>query len=205
MASPIPKIGTEGKYVLKAPYDSLLNEGYSYKCIAIRRFKDIRANGDDVYRKYYFVHDVKEEVYKQDDLNNEVIVSLVSDFSSTVYVPSSYIESFPVADTIPYHRVVVSCDIGMIADDMNLAALQQNVGNIVSDTIGVTPTVNISLAPYEGTMDSAAHEALKNTRDATIKLRTTDYVRVKELETENQRLQAQITALKGALSKAQKG
>lgn len=201
MASPIPKIGTEGKYVLKAPFDTLVNASVSYKCIAIRRFKDIRASGDDVFRKYYFVHDLSNDVYTRDDLNNEVIVSLVSDFTSTIYVPSSYIESFPLADTIPYHRVVISCDIGMIADDMNLAALEQNVGNIVSDTIGVTPTVNIHLAPYEGSVDSSAHEAIQNTRNATIKLRSTDYVRVKELETENQKLMAQVAALKKALSK----
>lgn len=205
MTSPIPKIGTEGKFVLASPFDSLIDESKSYRCIAVRRFKDIRNNGGDVYRKYYFVHNVPEERYKKDDLNNEVIISLVSDFSATIYVPSSFIISFPNADTVPYHRVVISADLSYIADDMNLSALEQNVGNTISDTIGVVPTVNVHLAPYEGTVTSSEHEVIQTNRNAAIKLRSTDYVRVKELEQENERLQAQIKALKQALLKQKNG
>lgn len=204
MSSPIPKIGAEGLFKLKTPFDTLLQEGKTYKCIAIRRFPDLRSGGFDVYRQFYFVHDIAVDSYNRDDLNNEVILSLVSDFAAPVYVPSSYVESFPNADNIPYSRVVISASVGPVADDMNLAALTESVGNSISDTIGIVPKVAIHLAPHDQTISSSQHEVIEANRIAAIKNRSTDYVRVRELEQENQRLLAQIEALKKSLIDAKR-
>lgn len=192
MSSSLPPIGTKGKYVLKDPFATLIDPAISYTCGAIRRFKDIVNQGGVVQDQYYTLYGLSKDVYDRDVKNDEAIVTLLSDSTAPIYVPSSYIASFPSGDTVPYHRMVLSLDMGLIPDALDLTFLKSNLSNVVSDTVGVSVTINEHAAPYTETMTVAKDLELSSARDAKIKSRTTDYAQLLQLQTENARLKQTI-------------
>lgn len=193
MTSSLPPIGTKGKYVLKDPFATLIDSTVSYTCGAIRRFKDIANQGGQVFDQYYSLYGLTDEIYQRDVKNDEAIVTLLSESTAPIYVPSSYIAQFPSGDTVPYHRVVLSLDLGMIPDALDLTYLKSGIVNVVSDTIGATATVNENAAPYTETMTVAKDLELTAAREAKIKNRTTDYAQVLDLQTENAKLKQTIS------------
>lgn len=201
MTSSLPPIGAKGKYILKDPFAEQMDLTVSYTCSAIRRFKDIVNQGVDVYDQYYSPIGLSEDIYKLDAKNDEAIVTLLSESTAPIYVPSSYISQFPSGDTVAYHRMVLSLDLGMLPDALDLTFLKSNIVNTVSDTIGAEVSVLENAAPYTETMTVAKDLELTAARSAKIKNRTTDYARTLELQNENLKLKQTIalyeTYLKG--------
>ena len=201
MASSIPPIGTTGKFVLKDPFASTLQTGVSYTCSAIRRFNDITNQGLNVFEQFYNPYDITQDIYNRDLKNNEVIITLTSTSTAPVYVPSSYIAAFPSGDVVKYHRVVLSLDLGMLPDSLDLTFLKKELSNVTSDTVGVDLTVNENAGPYTETVTVAKDLELSAARDAKIKNRTTDYSRMLALQTENAKLKQTISLYESYINK----
>lgn len=178
MSSLIPAIGTKGIYELKAPYMTQPNE--LYKCVAVRSFIDIENFGVDVFDQYYSPFGIDRSVYTTDRSNGVAIVALQSEKYPPVYVPSSFILSFPDLSSKPYHHVVVSASLGALPDTLDLTFLTQQVAKVISDVIGVEPSINLGLAPMTGVVSAEQHEILTAARQAKIANRTTDYARLLE-------------------------
>lgn len=183
MSRVIPPIGTRGVYSLTSPWTA--RGTITYTCAAIRDFNDIENTGNDVYETYYAPYDVERSVYEEDRRNNEVIVTLTSETEAPIYVPSSYIEAFPDLSYRNYHHVVLSASLGALPDYIDLGFVQDQVSAVISDTIGSSPEVHLSVAPLSGVVSPEQHEILETARLAAIENRTTDHARVLELQTQN--------------------
>lgn len=184
MASLIPPIGTKGVYQLTSPFSDQLDATILYTCAAIRSFTDIGNQGGDVYARYYSVNNLTKDEYERDRKANVAIITLISDTTAPIYVPSSHIASFPSSDAVPYSRVVLGVELGLLPDKLDLTFLQKAVAATVSDTIGVEPTVNVAVAASTGVVDNAKHLSLVANREAAINNRTTDHAKVVSLQTE---------------------
>ena len=204
MASPTPKLNVEGVFVLKTPFASLIVKDTNYKVTAIRRFIDIERHGEDVYLKYYAPYAISDADYQRDVDNNEAIVSLECGSQAPIYVPTSYISSFPTADTVPYHRVVVGIDLGLLPDKLNLDALMGSLKSACSDVIGVSANVTKTLAAHTGTITNTDHETLEVARKRKVQTRSTDYVRAATLEAENKALLTKIAGLEKYIKQTRK-
>ena len=181
MATLIPGLGTKGVYQLKTPFSEKMDPTVVYTCVAIRKFKDIANQDGDVFSKYYEVNGLTNDDYSRDFKNDEAIVTLYSDTTAPIYVPSSYIASFPSSDVLAYHRVILSVDMGMLPDGMDLTFAKTQIKNCVSDAVGVAPTVNENAGAVSGTVTMADHLATEAARKAAIKNRTTDYANTLDL------------------------
>lgn len=180
MASTVPPIGTRGRYELESPFSA--DGDVLYTCGAIRSFKDIENSGKRVYETYYEPFDLAESDYRTDRDNDELIVTLLSGSQAPIYVPSSYIRSYPDQSQRNYQHVVLSASVGPLPDDMDLTFAEDQVASALSDVIGLTPDVNVNVMPLTESVSPEEHESREAAREAAIDNRTTDRARRLELE-----------------------
>lgn len=193
MALNVPPIGTRGIYSLKAPFSTVPNELYS--CGAIRYFKDVENQGIDVYKRYYEPYELTQSDYSRDRAAGVAIITLMSDTQSPIYVPSSYILSFPNLASVNYHHVVISASLGVLPETLDLTFLKDQVSQTIAATIGVAPTVFENVAETTGVVTPENHDALEIARQAAVTNLTTDRALYLAEKQKNTTLQQKLTAL----------
>ena len=170
MSNYIPAVGVSGIYTLLPPFNTALTENLSYTCTAVRRLGDIIAAGGNPLNEYYLTKTLTAEIYKQDVANDVCIVSLQSPGGQMVFVPSSYIKSYPDIGGVPYSVIAMAINLGAIPTDMDLTYISSQVVDLVKDTIGIDSEVNLveiaspSLLTYD---DSKALEIARKAKIAT--------------------------------------
>lgn len=205
-----PPMNARGTYQLLQPW--IAPAQVIYTCKAIRSFADIYDDGVDVYNTYYAPLGLTQAQFQLDVVANANIITLIADSSDPntlfggsyiIYVPDTYIQAYPSTSNVPYSRMAMCVDLGALPDYLDLTALQSQVTNVVSDTIGVVaPNLNVYVykAPSTGTVTGTQNNVLEAARLAAISNRTTDYALNKQLTTQVANLQQQITTLTNLLS-----
>lgn len=146
----IPPIGTSGIYSLLSPFASQLQPNVAYRCEAIRKLSDLIEADVDPFEEIYRPNNLTQEQYEQDLANQACIVSLQSTTGHWVYVPSTYIKSFPNVNGVAYRVMVLGVEIGPVPEYMDLGALKSAVSDTVRDTFGVTPTIKeVAISPVQ--------------------------------------------------------
>ena len=197
MSLNVPPMGTRGLYSLKAPYSTVANQLYT--CTAIRYFKDIQNQGDDVFAKYYVPKGLTQADYTRDLAANVAIVSLTSESQAPIYVPSSYILSFPGLTSFNYQNVVLSLSLGPLPDTLDLTFLKTQISTTVAAVIGVPPTVFENVAATTGVVTPEQHDALEAARQAAVTNQTTDYARYIEERDKRIVLETKLAALEALM------
>ncbi len=188
-----PPINTRGRYSVKAPY--IVDEGVIYTCSALRRFIDLENLGTRIYETYYAPFGLAESDMQRDRRDGVLIVTLTSESSAPLYIPTSYITAYPDLSYRNYQHVVLSASLGPLPDYIDLTFARQQMQNVISDVTGVTTEVHLSIAPMEDTVTPDDHEAREAAREASINNRTTDYARNLEKDQKIQRLEARNAVL----------
>jgi hypothetical protein len=193
MSIKTPPLGAKGTYVLKTPWS--IPEGLVYLCSAVVSFPAMLERGMDILGEVYLPIGLTQEDYERDLKDGANIVVLMSESKPTINVPDTYIASFPDTSNIPYSYIVLSVDVGAMADTVDLSYLQSQIRAVVSDTTGVESTVTISRAPSPGAISVEEHRAIEVARAAAITSRTTDRAKLLAAEHVNTKLTERITAL----------
>ena len=194
--SVVPSVGSTGSYALKAPFDKSILATRSYTCIAVRRLDEIIAAGDDPYSKYYFQpYQLTLEEYKRDLATGVSIVTLRAEGGSNVYVPSSYVESFPIAGGVAYRNMGLLVDLKAISDQLDLAPLKKKISDLVTSIIGVVPTIKEASLSNPVNQSVEDHKRIEAARLKMVTDRETDYARAQRLLKENETLRAKIQEL----------
>lgn len=191
----IPPIRTKGLYKLEVPYNGSIREKEIYECAAIRYFEDLENNGSRVFDVYYKPFGLTEEDYLRDRNSGQVLITLISPKYAPVYVPSSYIKSFPDLDSKPYNQVILTASLGALPDDVILGPTVTALQNLLSDFIGATVEVHTGIMPLSDAVSPLEHETREAARLGAIGTRETDYSRVMELENLNQTLNQSVLML----------
>lgn len=193
MSALIPPPGTRGLYSLKAPFKT--EPAVLYTCAAIRGFNDLQNHGEDVFKLYYEPLNLTEANFATDRANGEYMITLTSDAYAPLYVPSSFILSFPDLSSQPYKWVVLSASLGMLPDALDLTFAKDQMAAALSNVIGATVTVQVGSAPYAGVVTPEQHQVLEAARQAKINNRTTDYARVVQLTADKASLTQRLAIL----------
>lgn len=191
MASLAPPLGTKGRWQLKEPFVTV--PGQLYELGADRSFIDIENNGVNVFETYYGPFALDRATMTADRRNGERILTLLSDTLAPIYVPTSYVTAYPLLDSVAYHHVVMSASIGALPVTVSLDFLETQLAKICSDTIGVTPTINIGVVPLTSVVTPEQHETNEALRESAIANRTTDYARLAEEQNKNAVLSQKLT------------
>ena len=187
-----PPLHRAGRYTLRAPWAA--DDSIVFSCMALRSFSDCEKLGVDVYKTYYQPMGLSTTVYNNDKAANAHIVTLMSE-TSVIYVPDSYIESYPSMTEYTYQNVVLSISLGAVPDYIDTTFLNQQLATVVSDVIGIMPTVNVHVSPSTGTVSADQHEIAEAARAAAIKTRQTDYAKLLIAQGTITTLQTKVTAL----------
>lgn len=195
MAKRTPPLYATGTWQLTSPFTA--QAGSVYTCHAIRSIADLRAVGIDPFVRYYEPLGITRVVYEADLDNLPNIITLMSDTAATIYVPDTYIQSYPALDTIAYRHVVLSVSLGPVPKTLTFGDLQSKMSELVTTNLGVVdPDVRVHEAEAiaEG-VSSDQHQILENARLASITGNTTERARRMALEDTNQALIDKVLAL----------
>lgn len=201
-----PPLGTRGRYSAIAPFDVMVSDVLIYECVALRQFEDFIDLGLDVFTEFYAVVGIENGDYLQDKNAGAAILTLMDPYGSVIYVPDTYIASFPNMGQINYQRVIVTADLGPLPDYLDLSFLQSQVQGIVSDIIGTSgnrgPVVKLAIAPTREAIDPTEHEILEASRVAAITMRQTDRAKALAAAEEIAALQERIVLLEEVIRNA---
>lgn len=192
---PMPPIGASGVYSLEAPFANKLLNNTSYRCDAIRRFNDLYELGIDPFEEYYRPEGLTKARFDSDVAAQTGIVSLVSQNNHWVYVPSSFIRSFPNVNGVAYTSLVLGVTLGAIPNYMDLSGLYATMSNLVRDTIGVTPQIQSVAVSNVTNLSQQDHDRLEAARLQNVNNSTTDRAKYIAAQQENAMLRQQLTQL----------
>lgn len=130
-----PNIYATGKWTVKAPFSIV--EDDIYVCTAIRSIKEIRGSGVDPFENYYQPLGLSQTDFYSDQSKFANIITLQSTTASTIYIPDTYILSFPDQTTIPYHHGVLSMSLGAIPDTMAFEDIKIKLVDLVESELGI--------------------------------------------------------------------
>lgn len=178
----LPTVGSSGYFALRAPLDTLIVQNERYTCQAIRRISDYVAANEKPFELIYDKYKLTEEEWKNDQASNMYIVSLQSDKGHWLYVPASYILTFPIPNGIPYRAISLVVALPSIPADTDLSFIEQDIRNIIKDSIGV----NCNIKPIETSrvvlFTKENHDIIKAERDILASGRGTDRARYKDTQ-----------------------
>lgn len=161
-----PPINTSGVFTLYLPFT--LPAGVVYRCSAIRTFSELEKHGINVYEKYYKPMSISEDTYKVDLGLKASIVTLVSGAGEEVFVPNTYIESYPGDSGVRYSRNVIVIDVGLIPETTDISYIKDLAVDLVKHNLGVTSSVEIVTAPYTGSVSHDQHVTWETARRAAV-------------------------------------
>ena len=204
-----PQIDATGKYVLTAPFAAVV--GKVYRCEAIEGFNTLEEDNVDVFQVYYEPFGLNSTIYEEDKLNGINIVTLVSDSSPTIHVPSSYITSFPNETSVPYSQTILSVDLGILPNGVDLDETIDAIRSYVSEVTGVPENgegsldVQLHLLSITDEISYQDHEALENNRIANIDAsgREAQFVTIRRQADEIDRLNTKVAALEAVIIQLQ--
>ena len=184
----IPPLLMRGIFTLSAPFSVVDNTIYTVE--AVRTYDEMLNLNVDIVERVYAPVGLDKNAYEQDVLALAKIVTLTAPGQKTIYVPSTYIPKIPDDTAISYDYVVISVPLGAVPTTL-VDQLEQTLIAIkgsVSDLIGITPPVNVSVAPSAGTVTAAQHRINEENRLNAIKRRETEHAENIRLLAENEKL-----------------
>ncbi len=191
----IPTIGAKGFYKLKAPFNSFLHEDEQYSCQGVRSLGDYIGFNEDPLNNIYLYYGLTEEDFNNDVANNMFIVSLQSENGQWIYVPASYLSSYPIMNGIPYQNIMLGVSLGAVPNTVDLAPIQTLIANVVYENYGVQPIIKPVILSKPKLIDVDSHNTIQNARLIRATQRKTDYGRYRELQTQYDQLQERYRIL----------
>lgn len=199
MARITPPLNAKGLFTVAEPFQSLVLPSVSYTVTAVRSFTEIRQRGSDPLELIYTPVGLTRTAYDEDLRNECLVVTLQSESGKPIYIPDSYITSYPNQGYVKYSHLVVSASLGALPDNFDTTLLKQVVGSVISDYIGVVPTVTVGKAGLSATLTDTQHQINETARQAAIQNRQTDRARAIAAEAQVQQLQLKVQALQARL------
>lgn len=147
VAKHTPSLYATGKYEVLAPWS--LKPNAIYRCIAIRSFEDIYKLGKDVYSSIYEpmgLIDKSIDASSTFDFDVEAsyqpnIITLQDTNGAVIYVPDTYIKSYPLSSDITYEHIVLSVSLGALPSNLDVTEVKNAVKDTVTRWAGVDATV----------------------------------------------------------------
>jgi hypothetical protein len=196
-----PPLRARGRYVLRNPW--VANPGKLYTNMAIRTFEDVYELGTDVYETYYVPMGLANGTvvggtpfsFATERNLQPNIITLEADDGEIIYVPDTFIQSYPNMGEVKYSHVILAVTLGALPDNNDLSYVKDEIQSLVAQIYGVNATVQEARAPSTGNPTAIEHEALEAARAAAITLLETDRAKALRLQAEKTLLQGKINTL----------
>lgn len=170
MARFTPSIDTSGRFTVKLPWQ--VNDTMTYRVIAVKSFDDLAKLNKDVYNTIYkpmgLIDGQDGFSWSNEVAQNPNIISLLDPTGTALYIPDTYILSYPDASDQRYSYIVLGVDLGALPDSDNLTTLKADIADFVKARIGTTATVSEHRIPSTSTPTKVQHAAFLAARENNI-------------------------------------
>lgn len=202
----IPQLYAQGSFEANPPFDSVVSPSAFYTVKGVNSPVQLQADKQDLFKLVWEPAGVAEADYQQ-QLNaliniDGAIVVLTSKNSPPVYVPSTYIKSFPLVDGVIYEHLCIITDCGSVPpgfkDVLNSAV--DHFNNYMKDNYGLeNPRTVLGTIATRGYVPKEQADAWENTRQSKIKENPSDLVRLNSANSTIAQMSAYIKELEDAL------
>ena len=189
----LPALNSSGTYKFKKPFSDFINSQTVYQCKSIRKISELISSGVDVFNTYYSPYNIQTVMYEEDKNNDISIIGLYNDTAKWLYVPTTFINSYPDNSGVPYRRIAYAIDIGPIEESFDLSVLNESLSNLVKTNLGIVPDIRIVSLSKPSMVKYDDHIAIKNMRLGKVEVESTLYV---ELATYKQQLETARAKIK---------
>ncbi|AFQ96668.1 hypothetical protein STRATTON_223 [Erwinia phage vB_EamM_Stratton] len=186
-------VNTTGLFKVKEPF--AIAEDVIYTVEAVRTFPELVDRKEDVYNKYYLPVGLGREAYLADANVGGSILTLKSRDGQVVYIPDTYIESYPGINGLEYKRNVMVIDLAFIPSYVDPTTISEDVKNIITAGLGIDPIIDITSMDYEGTVTEENHLQMEAVRKAKIRNTTPVSEQLVSAQQENAKLKALNAAM----------
>lgn len=188
-----PQVDIVGRFELNVPW--VANNGKIYTCKAVRSFQDVINQGDDPYKLAYAPVGATEAMMAEDKAASAAIITLIADDGEVIYVPDTYILSYPNMGDHHYRHVVLSLSLKAIPDGLALDHLLVRIAEVTAEAIGVVVEVKTHQAVTRDAVSPEEHERLSAARAALRKNLPTSAAQLVKLTNEYNDLAERHAAL----------
>lgn len=189
-----PSFGAYGFYKLLAPF--VVEDAVSYRCDAVRSFRDVTESGLDVYKEFYEPKSISINDYEDDLTLNPNIITLISDTGMILYVPDTYVLSIPKIDVAPYNHFVFSIDVGMFSAFHDFTSFKNELQSYVDLYLGLdSAKIEEHIVPIKQNLTLAQAKQLEASRLNVRNRDKSTYAQLKDAESEINRLRQTVDEL----------
>jgi hypothetical protein len=204
----IPAIHAAGRFEASAPFNTIVDQSKYYTVEATRTIFEMEQAKLDLYTLVFAPVGVVAEDYPtvlaRAKAADAIIVSLMDRNGIPVYVPTTYLTSFPLVDGVSYERMCIVADVGAVPPSMQqtLQQAMDHMANYLLTTVGITARVTLGTIPTVGYTSQAQADAYENTRKGKITDASNDVAKVNALTAQLAAAQAYNLELEAALAAA---
>lgn len=201
MSNMIPGMYVEGSFKAKPPFDKVVDPEVCFTVEALRTVDELRGANVNLYQTVFVPVEMTEEdaeaVLTALDNSAGVVIVLTAVGKKDVYLPSSYLESFPSADGTRYEHMAMIVDLGVVPPQLRnvLAETQQEIKDLVLARVGVNNTVHIGVVPTAAYISAGQAKVFENTRKNAITAAKTNVKVIRELQEKVAKQEAYIKVL----------
>jgi hypothetical protein len=183
----IPAINAAGRFEAAAPFNQIVNESTYYTVEATRTIHEMEGAKLDVYSLVFAPVGVTAEDYptvlKRAKDAGAIICALLDRNGAPVYVPTTYLTSFPLVDGVSYERMCMIADLGPVPPSMAQAMQQvlDHTKQYIKATLGIQSAVRLGTIPTVGYVSQDQADAYENTRKGEITDASNDVAKVRAL------------------------
>jgi len=201
----IPGIYAAGQFEAVIPFDQIVDAERYYTVEAIRTVAEMQSRNLDIYSLVLQPAGIpKDETTKYIDeflTNKAVIIVLTLPGDTPVYIPSTYLSSFPAIDGVVLEHLCILADCGAVTPTIKtlLDETLNEVSQVIEKSLGVKNTVRFGVIPTKSYLSKTQADAWEQSRQLAINGTTNTIIENQQLKDENAELKAYITKLETAV------
>lgn len=157
-----PSLDMRGIFKVRKPFELPIDSIHSVG--SVRGIPSMETGGIDVYSTVYAPANLSRSEYQADLVNTPKIIELISDGGRVTLVPDTYLVQLPESNAPVYHRTLVSVDLGLLPEGMDVRHIAKEMGDIASGLLGVNADTKVHHLPYRGEVTKSMHLELEDKR-----------------------------------------
>lgn len=198
----VPSYHAAGSFTANNPFNLVVKPEIYYTIEAIRSITEMQGMNLDLWSLIFQPAGILQTDYQSyiDNINSvtgAAIVVLIGKDGSRVYVPTTYLASFPLVDGVSYERICIIGDCGAcppaLADE--LTDTLTHFQNYLAAHVGINATFKLGTIPTIGYVTAAQAAVNEATRKNAITNTSNDVTTIAEQTTTISGLQAYVAQL----------
>ena len=168
----VPTIDSEGTWVLKTPYNTMLPLNTPLSCTGVSNYGLLVNKGVNVLKDYYLAMNLTEALYKQHFADGGKIIFVKTKQGKQYSFPLHYLDSFPVGTGVGYCSHGIGIRLQALPIDQPLDAFIQQIADLCKLTFGVNSQIETTVLSEVVFVSNDQHERFKKGRETLIEENT---------------------------------